>query len=369
MPTQRPDWEVDGPSIFRIVGEEETLIDACERARTELGLEVTPDSITNRKRRMKASGTWEEHIQSAQGTPAFDAVKGQAFAGHRPVEHAPDTVAVVEDECRDDNTKPTIDQDWCWEPGPSRILEIPPPKDGIDLYASDIHFDTHLEREMDLLVRATQDIKPDIFHLGGDIWDFFSIAKFQRSPGQALDRLQKEFDAGRPYLEEICKASKRVLLELGNHEVRLFKLVAENPGLHKLRALNLKTLAGLPDKVEVVPYQTLVKRGRMHFYHGEIANQNTARATFNKLHVSCVVGHAHRPEVQTFYVGGRSYQTIVSGTFQDPRKVCWTNFPSWTCGFVSCRYYEDKPGKSAFAAQLHLLVNGTLHMPGYGTYR
>lgn len=258
---------------------------------------------------------------------------------------------------------------WTWNRGTSTIVEMRAPREGRALFVSDIHFSTHRERELDVLMRVVADQKPDLFILGGDIWDVESISAFRKSPARATQRLQQEFDAGRPYIEEICKHSKRVLLQCGNHEDRYYKLITEIPGLWGLAAMDLKVLAGLPSKVEVLPYQRLLRCGDIYFYHGDLATKHTAAATFEKLHLSCVVGHVHRPEVRAFTRAGRKHIVAVSGTFQDPQKVEYTNFPDWTCGYVEINFFEDSERQPAFDVQLRLFSNGSLYVPGYGVYK
>lgn len=265
--------------------------------------------------------------------------------------------------------KESLDVPWAWDRGNSSIVSLRPPREGRLLFISDVHFDTHREREFEILLRVVSDQKPSILILGGDIWDIESVSRFRKSPARALHHLQQEFDTGRPYIEELCKHSRRVILQCGNHEDRIYKFLSENPGLWGLKALDLKTVTGLPRKVEVLPYLRLLSLGSLHTYHGDIANKHTAQATFDKLHVSCIVGHVHRPEIRSFTRAGRTYVVAVSGTFQDPRKVEYTNFPDWTCGYVEVNFFQDKGRNSAFAAELRLFQNGALYVPGFGTYK
>lgn len=278
--------------------------------------------------------------------------------------------------CRADETPslPTLPtaapaQEWKWERCPSSILEIPAPREGIVLFISDVHFDTHLEREMDILMRIVSDIKPVITFMAGDMWDFDSLGSFKRSPEKSAHRLQSEFNAGKPYIDEICRWSQRVLMPLGNHEDRLFRVMEDHPGLWGLDALNIHSIAKLPDKVEVVPYQRLVKCGDMHYFHGDVASTHTASATYSKLQCSVVVGHCHRPELKVFSHLNTQHTVVVNGTFQDKRKVSYTNFPHWGVGFTSVHYSEKRPGVSMMSPYLHLFNDGAVHIPGLRTYR
>lgn len=255
--------------------------------------------------------------------------------------------------------------DMSWDPTPDTV-EIPCPKEGTLLWASDIHFPYQCAKTCDIVLQFAQYKKPKIGILGGDIFDFYSISDFDRDPARSEDRLQVEFDAGRPFIEEFCKHCDVVLFLTGNHEIRGYRMLTETPGMYGLRGLELKKLAELPKKVQVLPYLTLAKIGGLYAQHGTIANRNTAKSTYEKFGRPMIVGHDHgaKTHIHVDLLTQESHATMVAGTCSDPMKAAWAKHPRWTKSFVSADLWTDTSGRPCFNAHHRIPSGNTLGVDG-----
>lgn len=88
------------------------------------------------------------------------------------------------------------------------------------------------------------------------------------------------------------------MLLQGNHEGRIARLIEANPGLSRLRAIDLKRAAELPERWHCLRPQAILRVGHLTFLHGDLAGggggKHAAYNMLQRLKTSFVCGHFHR---------------------------------------------------------------------------
>ena len=233
-------------------------------------------------------------------------------------------------------------------------------------YVSDVHLPFEDKVNVRVTLDYLADYKPDLVILGGDIWDFYEISDYERDPGR-IKSLQDEFDEGRYFIKAIAELSARVIFLEGNHEGRLHRLISRNPGLFKLRSLEIPRAAELPEGWQYFPSQTHYRLGPMLALHGDVKGMSDrvthpAYTLFQRLKRSCIAGHFHR--------FGRYYDTdydgvpragFVNGHLSDIRQVKYITSPNWQSGFSTIEMAADG---HLFRVDQHIIVDGRMVADG-----
>jgi len=148
----------------------------------------------------------------------------------------------------------------------------------------------------------TRDIKPDIILLGGDWMEMASLSAWDRVRNLLMEgrRYSLEIEQGRKEIDRLrkwCPDSRIIFLE-GNHEFRCKRYVEEHSEMEgKLdvrKDLDLKSLG-----IEWVPYNEVIKIGKLNILHGLFYNVYFARSTLQAIGESCLYGHSHRSQSYT----------------------------------------------------------------------
>lgn len=232
-------------------------------------------------------------------------------------------------------------------------------------FISDIHLPFENRVAVRLMLDFLADYKPDVVLLAGDIYDFYEISDFDKTPGR-ITTLQDEFDEGRYFIRAIDELCPEVHFLIGNHEDRLQRVINRNPGLFKLRSLDMQRAAELPERWRIHPSQTHFKLGKLTALHGDIKGIKSAvhpaRTLFQKLKRSVIFGHFHRFGVHL----DTNYDGDVRGGFANghlsdvSRVTSWVTCPDWQEGFSTISLCED----GGFAVQPRLIVNHRLIVEG-----
>jgi predicted phosphodiesterase len=232
-------------------------------------------------------------------------------------------------------------------------------------FISDVHLPFENKPAVRVMFDFLADYKPDLIVFAGDIYDFYEISDFDKGPGR-ITTLQDEFDEGRYFINAIDELCPNVDYLLGNHEDREQRLINKNPGLFKLRSLDIKRAAELPEHWRIHPSQTHFKLGKLTALHGDIKGVKTAvhpaRTLFQKLKRSCIFGHFHRfgNHLDTNY-DGEIRGGFANGHLSDVSRVTsWVTCPDWQEGLSTISLCED----GGFAVQQRLIVNGRLITEG-----
>lgn len=243
------------------------------------------------------------------------------------------------------------------------------------LVVSDIHVPFNDIAATKAFFAFAKDFAPDELILNGDILDLAACSG--HGDADATDRVNKELIAGAAFLDELqdrLPAKCRVHYNEGNHETRLTRYVKKNASsLLDVKELSLPYLLTLKDrKISWLPYSG----DNMYFItkklgvtHGFAHGTNYTRATLRKLGVSCIVGHAHRPEYSTEPVVDHRGQHIRgcwgSGCLVPVQHISYMTQPSgWSQGWTVV-YSDEKTGDfSVYPINLangHVFWNGKVY--------
>jgi hypothetical protein len=105
--------------------------------------------------------------------------------------------------------------------------------------------------------------RPFLLILGGDLFDCYSISRYEKDPRRLHETLPREFDAAQGFACAVGRLGCEVVYLLGNHECRLDAIVAAHPGLGGLLPLQWPQIASLPDSWDVHPNQTRYRIGSL----------------------------------------------------------------------------------------------------------
>lgn len=233
-------------------------------------------------------------------------------------------------------------------------------------FLSDIHIPYHNRVHLRLSLDHLADWKPDLVVLGGDCYDCYDISDYDRSPGRA-STLQDEFDAGMDFVREVDSLGADVVFLEGNHENRLERLVGKNPGLYKLRSLEFRHAAQLPERWECYRSQAHYHVGPLAFLHGDVKGMSERAASpaatmFRRLKTSAIFGHVHR--FDSYYDTG--YDGTIRGCFSngflgDERPSSYVGFPNWQPGFTRVEFSADQ---KLFRVEPVIIINQRLVIDG-----
>ena len=214
-------------------------------------------------------------------------------------------------------------------------------------FLSDIHFPYEHEKSVGMALDYLTDWKPDVIVLGGDIFDFYAISRFNKNPARR-QTLQEEIDSAKWFIEEVDAIAKKVVFLEGNHEVRLRRTIADQPSLYKLRALELPKVLGLPAKWEVIENQKGWMYGGVFWIHGDIKGVSDrvmypAATLLRHIRTTFVCGHYHRPGVayQNDFEGLPDAGWVNGHLSDEAASEEYITKPNWQRGFISAEVNEE----------------------------
>lgn len=235
------------------------------------------------------------------------------------------------------------------------ILRLASPAGTLGILFNDVHFPIHDPGVMDVVVEATQVLKPSWVVADGDIHDYQSLSSHRRTAAQmvAHGSLAAEAEVSRPYMQAIRAAVPHCIYKRGNHEERLDRLVDDNQGLFGA----LEWWHPVADAVEgwdCLPGDTVVQAGRLGIFHGhEIGatlGQNPARRVLNRYPgQNTYFGHCHQLDVATTPHSKHGRQVIhgawAGGHCSDTRKQSYAAAfrDRWQHGFGVVEYFDMEP--------------------------
>lgn len=173
----------------------------------------------------------------------------------------------------------------------------------------DIHVPYEDDKALDLALKVIKKYKPERIIQLGDMYDFYSISRFDKHPDR-IDSLQQELNRGFDIWKTIKKKSKNSLLEqlTGNHEVRLRKYLYRHPELYSLDCMKFENITRL-DELDVKHYDVedicylnddlIVTHGanddgcKLSQYAGY-----SAKNTLEKLGINGISGHCFDKETE-----------------------------------------------------------------------
>lgn len=260
---------------------------------------------------------------------------------------------------------PLAPQEWR-QPRQPGIYDAPRLFERI-VWLSDLHYPYQDQAAIDAALDFCRDWKPTLVIIGGDLYDSYMISGYEKSPDQLNHHLQREFDLAKPFVKEVDGLGSEVVYILGNHEARIDALIAKNPGLAKLRALEWHRMAELPERWQILPQYSRYRVGSLDFHHGDLkqgpGGRYVAARMLEDLKRSSVFGHFHRSQTYTEPDGdgvlraGFGAGHLCNTT--EAAKYCRLN--RWATGFISV---DMDPREGLYEVRSHLIHGGRTRIDG-----
>lgn len=215
---------------------------------------------------------------------------------------------------------------------------------------SDIHVLYHDKKTHKNLLKFLIKEKPELLVINGDFYDFKALGHFPTEPKQKLT-LQDEFDLGRKVLGDYRKAmgNRRIVVTLGNHELRAWRMIVEKPELSTLRLFSPKGMFFADElNLEVLPFRKGFLFKDFIFTHGDeskYAPANPAKKMLDKYGISGTSGHVHHTHYSaktSRYTGNQEW--FVTGTLSDieANSEDYEKNPDWQQSIFMGRFSDSK---------------------------
>lgn len=179
----------------------------------------------------------------------------------------------------------------------TRILPL-----GNILVLADLHFPYQDNEALEAALVTGEQAKADTIFLNGDVFDFYSISRFDTDP---KDRnLRKELESGAQFFAHLRARFPKAAIwfKQGNHDERWDAFIwRKAPELWDLPQLTLEAITGMEEHgITMLPRRCRVTAHKLDILHGHeldkgfIAPVNPARGAFLRTTECVMVGHYHR---------------------------------------------------------------------------
>lgn len=211
---------------------------------------------------------------------------------------------------------------------------------------SDMHIPYHDEKSCDLVFECMFNEQPDHLVFCGDIIDCYTLSRFDKRPDR-MRNLQHEINILYKKLLRLKKhlPNTQIHYVLGNHEDRIGKTTAANPGLFGLQALDYPRLLKLDD-LGIAFHDTKVIINDFIFYHGDVVRKDSANSAKEEYYShnmhDGISGHTHRlgayyktyDQKAGFWVENGCLCTLEPEYIRDPDKA------NWQQGFTVIHHFD-----------------------------
>jgi len=212
----------------------------------------------------------------------------------------------------------------------------------------DKHFPLHDKKAINVVCKAIEIVKPDIYIDLGDTgeWEYFSTHYWKGRNAKPMEDLMPLLDldvrsvnAGMDWIDEsLDKAgTKERHFVQGNHEVWLDKFVVRHPYLKQYKTQNALRLRERGYKFHPYNKKKGLKLGKLNFTHGKFT---TKYHTYKHLDVwgeSIMYGHTHDLQRHTKTFRGGTISAWSMGCLKDIEKdEDWLagRLTNWNHGFA-----------------------------------
>jgi predicted phosphodiesterase len=187
---------------------------------------------------------------------------------------------------------------------PGKQTTVLEPRHG-DIWAqlNDIHFGIEDKRALKAALRCARVAGINRLILAGDIFDCYSLSRYDHTPFPKREVYTIEDEAKRAewFWDEVSNLSIPVDLMPGNHEDRIWSLEKNNPGL--VNGVSLRTMFGIPDFVQVHEQNSRLLAGDLVVEHGHklpgsLSTNGAAKVLRDHPYQHTVYGHTHRVETR-----------------------------------------------------------------------
>jgi predicted phosphodiesterase len=218
------------------------------------------------------------------------------------------------------------------------------------LILGDIHIPYHSREAVEVAIKKGKESNPDIILLNGDIFDFFTISRWEKDPRKRNFKL--EIEMCKQFLEYLRYnfPNAEIIFKQGNHEERyenyMFIKAPELVGIENFTFANILDFEkfGILEISEMKPIklnECFIIHG--HEYKFSISNPvNPARGLYLRSKVNCITNHFHQSSAHS------------EKDIEDKVTSCWSlghlsephpkymPLNKWNHGFATVETFGDK---------------------------
>ena len=210
----------------------------------------------------------------------------------------------------------------------------------------DVHYPYEDANAVKIAQAYLADYKPDVLVFIGDIADFYSVSRYDKSPSKKLD-IQYELDYTLEKLNEWVELLPDCDFKFitGNHEQRLARMINSNAAaLANMRSLKFGEALDLESiGIELIPENKDLFIGNLMFIHGSSVRKApgaSVKSHFDQYGCSIIMGHVHRLSVSWTRNKFGQHAMIENGTLCD-FDCEFVRFPNWCHGFSTMEFDGD----------------------------
>ena len=258
------------------------------------------------------------------------------------------------------------------------FMKLPQPKESLKdwgilkitgdykvLVLSDIHIPYYNAEALRIAVDAGIRHEVNFILLNGDIFDFFSISRWEKDPRQR--NFPDEINACKQFLmwlrEQFPKA--RIMFKVGNHEERYERyLIQKAPELLGVPNFELSDMMEFDELgIEMVKDMTPIRLNSLYVIHGHeykfsISNPvNPARGLFLRAKTSAICSHFHQSSSHSEKNIGDKITSCWSVGCLSELHPEYMPLNKWNHGFAIVDTYGDKD----FEVHNHKIIEGKIY--------
>jgi len=200
------------------------------------------------------------------------------------------------------------------------------------LITSDWQVPFHDSKWADFAFQVAKGFGVDLHVINGDFLDFHSIAKFDPQLHDDADSIAEELDYAEEILSQSCKAFGTTVMDLGNHEWRLYRALLKA----QIGPARLLKLMGASERVQLTEFSYVVVNERIRCTHPRNFSRIPTRVAADlaaKHHQDVIGAHGHllgyRRDISS------RFTVVDSGGMFDPRRLDYINSVDSTIPLVN----------------------------------
>jgi len=238
----------------------------------------------------------------------------------------------------------------------------------------DKHFPLHDKKAINIVCKAIEIVKPDIYVDLGDTgeWEYFSTHYWKGRNAKPMEDLMplldldiKSVNAGMDWIDESLDkvGTKERHFVQGNHEVWLDKFVVRHPYLSQYKTQNALRLKERGYKFHPYNRKKCLKLGKLNFTHGKYTTKYHSQKHLEHYGESIMYGHTHDLQRHTATKAGGTISSWSLGCLKDIKAdEDWLGgrLTNWNHAFAIVNWLKG----GNFTVEVVEIINGTASLWG-----
>lgn len=238
----------------------------------------------------------------------------------------------------------------------------------------DKHFPLHDKKAINIVCKAIEIVKPDIYVDLGDTgeWEYFSTHYWKGRNAKPMEDLMplldldiKSVNAGMDWIDESLDkvGTKERHFVQGNHEVWLDKFVVRHPYLSQYKTQNALRLKERGYKFHPYNRKKCLKLGKLNFTHGKYTTKYHSQKHLEHYGESIMYGHTHDLQRHTATKAGGTISSWSLGCLKDIKAdEDWLGgrLTNWNHAFAIVNWFKG----GNFTVEVVEIINGTASLWG-----